>query len=120
MEIYYMPCFGMGHGLSGGRPRLRLVVCLKAGGVYSPVLELLEADSGPRLTLFQHSGRAVAAKGLESLASDCLTLPVTGQDGYTRGLRACARSIMLLTQAGPLCLVQSHLNFGHSAGFVRA
>ena len=35
MEIYYMPCFGMGYGFDGGRPRSREVVRLTGGGIDS-------------------------------------------------------------------------------------
>jgi hypothetical protein len=112
MEIYYMPCFGMGGASQSGRPRLRLEIRLLGGGS-SPVLELLEARFRPQLTLFRHSGRAVAAKGLESLASDCLSLPVTGQDGYTRGARACAGSILLVVRPGPLCPFRSRCTFSY-------
>jgi len=33
MEIYYMPCFGIGYGFSEGLPRLRLEARLTGGGI---------------------------------------------------------------------------------------
>jgi hypothetical protein len=67
MEIYYMPCFGMGHGFSGGRPRSREVVPQTGGGV-EPGLELLEAGSGTLLAHLAGQTGKVSGNYLESLA----------------------------------------------------
>jgi hypothetical protein len=56
MEIYYMPCFGMGHGFSFGRPRSHGSWPL-TGGRVAAGLELLEARFGHTLGTFRGTSR---------------------------------------------------------------